>query len=184
MAKIPLGFVKERTSAEQKGEEENVTLRGIDNDFDKMVSILQLEKKQLVKDLKLEKKIKKELVTIHKKIQKLEKEIKQRQTLLAQVYAIQKDNPRRALVLLEEIDRMDAHIGPQFKPISDNLEKHAVAELSLLYQGISLSREEVVAIRGIANTLSARLNQLGNQINLQETEGIRRNIYYHNQNLR
>ena len=79
---------------------------------------------------------------------------------------------------------MDTHIGPQFKPISEGLEKHAVAELSLLYSGITLSREEVVAIRGIANTLSARLGQLSNQINLQETENIRRNIYYHNQSLR
>ncbi len=149
-----------------------------------MISVLQLEKKQLVKDLKLEKKIKKELVKIHKKIQKLEKEIKQRQTLLAQVYAVQKDNPKRALNLLEEIDRMDANIGPKFKPLLEGLEKHAVAELSILYHGISLSREDVIAIRGIANTLSARLGQLNNQINLQETENIRRNIYYHNQSLR
>ncbi len=62
MGKITLGFVKERTSVEEKGEEEKITIRGIDRDFDKMVSVLQLEKKQIVKDLKLEKKIKKELV--------------------------------------------------------------------------------------------------------------------------
>lgn len=184
MGKIPLGFVKDRVSAEKKGDEEQITLHGISSDFNKMISVLQLEKKQLVKDLKLEKKIKKELVQIHKKIQKLETEIKPRQTLLAQARALERDNPQKVLVLLEEIDKIDAHIGPQFKPISDELEKHTLVEMSLLYKGVDLSREEVLAIRSIANTLSNRLSLLGGQADLSEIQNLRTRIYARNPHLR
>lgn len=176
MPKIPLGFLKERTSAEGRGKEERLTLRGIDAEFDRMVSVLQLEKKQLIKDLKLEKKIKKELIQIHKQIQKLEKDISKRQTLLAQVYAIQWDNPNRALSLLKDIEELDVELEPKFKPIFLELEKHALAELSILYKGVDLSREEILAIRGIANTLGSRLSQLSNMVNLHETENLRKNI--------
>ncbi len=184
MVKIPLGFVKDRNSTVEKGEEEKIVLHGIDAEFDKMVSVLQLEKKQLVKDLKLEKKIKKELVRIHKQIQKLGQEIQKRQTLLAQVYAIQKDNPKRALELLVEIDRIDDDLEPKFKLLYDQLEKHALVELSLLYKGVDLSKEEVIAIRGIANTMSVRLTQLKNQVTKSEKDNIRQNIISQNPSLK
>src|SRR3990167_6975158 len=103
MAKIPLGFIKGHSSKEEKGVQEKIALHGIDAEFDKMTSLLQLGKKQLVSNLKLEKKIKRELVRIHKRIVKVEKDLKVRQTLLAQIYAVQRDDPQRALDLLEKV---------------------------------------------------------------------------------
>ncbi|MBI4152117.1 hypothetical protein HY495_00265 [Candidatus Woesearchaeota archaeon] len=140
MGKIPLGFVK---PPEKKSVEEKVVMRGIEAEFEKMAALLELEKKQLARDLKVEKKIKRELVKIHKRIQKLEKKVQRRQTLSAQAYGLQTHQPEKALALLDQIDGIDNELGPEMKSIGDELEKHTLAELSLIYKGADLSKENI-----------------------------------------
>ena len=175
MGKIAIGFIKPE---ERKSAEEKVILRGIEAEFDKMASLLELERKELARDLKVEKRIKRELVKIHKRIQKLEKKFQHRQILFAQAYGLQTHRPERTLTLLDNIDQIDNELGPEMKSIGDELEKHTIAELSLVYKGADFSKENIISIRSIANTLYNRLSQLSSQINLQETEGIRRNIRF------
>jgi|SRR3989344_7883949 len=175
MAKIAIGFIK---PSEKKGAEVKVILRGIEAEFDKMASLLELGREELARDLKVEKKIKRELVKIHKRIQKVEKKFQRRQNLFAQAYGKQTLQPRSALELLNNIDQIDDELGPEMKSIGDELEKHTIAELSLVYKGADLSKENIISIRSIANTLYNRLSQLNSHINLQETESIRRQIRF------
>ena len=73
---------------------------------------------------------------------------------------------------------------PKFKTISEEINKHTVAELSDLYRGVDLSKEKTIAIRSVVSTISNRLSQLGSLVNLQDTESFRRNIYFNNPSLR
>lgn len=184
MAKVALGFIKERTgSEEKKGTEEKVALRGIEREFDRMLAALQVEKKKLASSLRLEKKIKRELVKIHKRIKKLEELVVQRGTLLARIKTLQRSSPKEALALLEKVEKIDAEIGPMSKEISDELLRHTLPEIAELYEGVNLSREEIVAIRDVALTLGESLNQVMYPVNYQEPENIRKSIYYNHPSL-
>jgi len=183
MVKEVVGFV-ERDVAKKKEVEEKVVLRGIENEFQRMLTVLQVEKKKLTQNLRLEKKIKRELVKIHKRILNLGKLIDQRSAVVARVKAQSRDRPKEALKAIEEVEKIDSRVGPLFNEISRDLNQHTLQEIAELYSGVNLSREEIAAIRDLALTLGEHLSQVMGPINLQEMEHIRRNIYYQNPQLR
>ena len=183
MVKEVVGFV-ERDVAKKKEVEEKVVLRGIENEFQRMLTVLQVEKKKLTQNLRLEKKIKRELVKIHKRILNLGKLIDQRSAVVARVKAQSRDRPKEALKAIEEVEKIDSRVGSLFNEISRDLNQHTLQEIAELYSGVNLSREEIAAIRDLALTLGEHLSQVMGPINLQEMEHIRRNIYYQNPQLR
>ncbi len=183
MAKISLGFVK-REAEPEKLEAVKITVRGIDGEFQRMIATLKIEKKQLAKELKHEKRIKRELVKLHKMLLRLGKKVAERSALLAHVYALQRDNPEKSLALLNEIERLDSEIGPLYKEMSDTLTKHTIPDIAEMYQEMDLNKEQIKNIREIANTITNRLGQIMTSFNIQEAETVRRNIYFTNPGLR
>ncbi len=183
MAKKFLGFV-EPSVEPQRVEAFKITIKGIDGEYQRMIALLKIEKKQLANEIKHEKRIKRELVKLHKMLLHLGKKVAERSAVLAHVYALQGDDPQRALTLLNDVERLDSEIGPLYNEMSTTLRKHTIPDIAEMYNEMGLNKEQIKNIREIANTITNRLGQIMSSFNIQEPETIRRNIYFTNPRLR
>ncbi len=177
MATRPIGFLRRE---EQKQQAEQVTVKNIEKEFKSMISQLDLDEEIFVKELAIEKKIMKELIKIYKQIRKLEQIITKRNKLAVQCSALITDYPKKSLQLLEEIGEMDYQIIPKADEIYKEISKHFLSDVSELYKGMELSKEQIKNIRSLANTLATTLSSsvspIQESIQNQKLEFIRRSI--------
>ncbi len=183
MTKKFLGFIPPPAEA-KKVEAIKITVKGIDGEYQRMIALLRIEKKQLANEIKHEKRIKRELVKLHKMLLRLGKKVTERSAVLAHAYALQPDDPQKALDLLNDVEKLDSEIGPLYNEMATTLRKHTIPDIAEMYSEMDLNKEQIKNIREIANTITNRLGQIMASFNIQEVETVRRNIYFTNPSLR
>ena len=184
-------MVKRRIGFIQPKEEENkaeIAIKGIDKEFQRLISNLEMEENISLNELSLEKKIKKELVRLHKWILKLQKKIEKRNVLMAKCEGYITNFPKKSLELLDEIGKLDYEIMPEVQEIFKELNKHTLPEVAELYKEMELSISQIRHIRSIASTLGSTLNNLVRPINQavqnQYLEMLKRDLLLNNPTLR
>tara|TARA_Y100000310_G_C20528914_1_gene737480 strand:- start:177 stop:737 length:561 start_codon:yes stop_codon:yes gene_type:complete len=184
MAKKILGFIGKEE--EEKKEEVALNLRGIDKEYQKMISALTAGEKTLTEEILLEKKIKRELVKLHKRINKIEKDVSKRNAWLANSQALQQNHPGKALRLIRKIEELDAELGPKIKVLSKDISKHNLQEFAEVYENIELSKEQITHIKTISDNLYVRLSTLVAPLNraFQELGEMKRSIMFNNPGLK
>ncbi len=178
MGSRKIGFLQEENRSKSKKEE--VRIRDVENSFKTMISGLKLDETIYLQEIKLERKIRKELIKIYLRIKKLEKKIAQRELLSNQASSHYQDFPKKALDLLPEIEALDKEIMPEANKIQQEISKHTLADIAEIYKDIQLSDEQIKHVRTLANTLNATLTTsmkaVFEDVQKQQTDSMRRSI--------
>ncbi|MBI2669101.1 hypothetical protein HYX14_04635 [Candidatus Woesearchaeota archaeon] len=172
-----IGFL---AGAEKKETEPEIVVANVEKDFSKMISELEVEENMQSKLLAIEKAVRKELIRLYKKIKKMEKRIKKRNTLFLQCQTYSADYPQKSLELLNQIEKLDAEIIPEADKLYKEISQHTLSEVADVYKQLDLSNEEIKHIRFVSNSLAATFSTLMRPVHEavqgQQIESFRRNI--------
>ena len=168
--------------------EPNTPIKNVEKEFRRMIISLKLEDDAYLREIAIERKIRKELVELYKKVQKLEQQIETRNKLMIQCQGFMNDYPKRSLQLLDQIGELDLKIIPDAETLSKEIGQHLLPDIAAFYKEIDLTEQQTKQIRSLASMIHVSLTSVVGPISQailgQQLESMRRGILSRNPGLR
>ncbi|MBT4446725.1 hypothetical protein HOA92_05245 [archaeon] len=160
---MAIGFGRKKEK--DKVVEVEIEIENVEEVFKEMMVELAMEEELHEKAAKIEEKIRKELSKLYKRVKILEVKIRARDINYSRVAALIDDNPKKALKLLDDIQKADHEIVPVATKLFKEIAKHNLQDVDKMYKGLSLEAVQIKHIREVANTLSNHFGWMMKGIN-------------------
>jgi hypothetical protein len=157
-----------------------VVIQNLDAEFQAMISVIDKDELLKTRGIALDERIRKEVVKLHKRVQALEVNVRERERLMAQVEGMKDEYPDKSMAILPLVEELDRKIEPESVALFKEMDKHMIPDVAELYKDIDLSNEQKKHIRALVGTLSVTLHNLvgsvGQSIRKGETGLIRKQL--------